>query len=386
LRQPIERTNIHLLQIMVVNVAAISFFNLSPVILGALVDERGFSYQQIGWLAGLFMLGLAGVNTVWGLVQPRVSRHKMSRIGSLLAIICFAGGAHVTDFLPFALLLTGAGIGCGLCFGLAITCLGEDAFPESKFGYMQALQTLTAALGLFMLPLSATTPLGISGNGMLLCTVLMLAAFFSSSSLRASSQPFDEIQHATPKSNWLFWVACIILLLNVAAEASVWSFIERIGVSNEIANPTVAQILAASFFAAGFGSIAGGVLGIRYGRLLPFLSAVSLSILAVIIFWWSSSLVGYVIAVMLFSAAWNFGACYRMGLAIAADETGHRAPLIPAAQTLGAAIGPAIGGSLIFDGRFSGLYSMAIILWIITVILFYSVNKRLNIRDNPSAL
>ena len=67
MRQTVTRSQTDLFRIMVTNVAAISFFNFSPLILGALIDERSFTYQQVGWLAGIFMLGLASVNTIWGI-------------------------------------------------------------------------------------------------------------------------------------------------------------------------------------------------------------------------------------------------------------------------------------------------------------------------------
>ena len=379
MRQTVTRSQTDLFRIMVTNVAAISFFNFSPLILGALIDERSFTYQQVGWLAGIFMLGLASVNTIWGIAQPRLPRHIVARSGAALASLCFVLAIPVHNFSIFAIVLAGAGIGCGLCFGLTITSLGEDAMPESKFGFMQALQTLTAALGLFILPWSTGLPIGIAGSGLLLCAALMTAALASAGALTSNSSSLEPVntKALTPRPTWPFWVACAILLLNVAAEASVWSFLERIALARYITTQMASQILAASFFAAGLGSLAGGFVGTKYGRTAPFLLAVGASILAVFMFWQASGLINYIIAVMLFAGAWNFGACYRMGLAIAADETGARAPLIPAAQTIGAAIGPALGGSLIINDNFSDLYLMAIGLWLVTIALFYMVHARL---------
>ena len=379
MRQTITRSQTDLFRIMVTNVAAISFLNFSPLILGALIDERSFTYQQVGWLAGIFMLGLASVNTIWGIAQPRLPRHIVARSGAALASLCFFLAIPVNNFSIFAIILAGAGIGCGLCFGLTITSLGEDAMPESKFGFMQALQTLTAALGLFILPWSAGLPVGIAGSSLLLCATLMLVALASAGALTSNTYGLESVgmKALAPTPAWPFWVACAILLLNVAAEVSVWSFLERIALARDIDTQMAAQILAASFFAAGLGSLAGGFIGTKYGRTTPFLIAVGTSILAVFMFWQASGLVNYIIAVMFFAGAWNFGACYRMGLAIAADETGGRAPLIPAAQTIGAALGPAVAGSLIINNDFSGLYLMAIGLWIATVIPFYMVHHRL---------
>lgn len=364
---------------MIINVSAISFFNFSPVILGALVSEAQFTNFQISWLASLFMLGLAMVNISALFWQHKLSRDTAIKLGAAIATISFLVASTSRDFTTLAALVFCAGIGCGACFGLSIATLGEDPAPESKFGYMQALQTFTAASGIFFLPKAIAFNFGVAQIGFLISAFLLALSFFLAPSLKKPVSPAPHAQTMPAiRTSWVFRIAILILVLNVTAESAVWAFLERIADHKGIGLSQSANIIALSFFAAGAGSIAGGILGTRFGRLGPFLLAVGASLFSIFIFSTGQSIGAYFFGVMLFAGAWNFGACYRMGLAIAADTTGNHTTLIPAAQTIGAATGPALAGLVIWGNNFSGLYLMAGSIWIATVILFLFANGRLN--------
>jgi predicted MFS family arabinose efflux permease len=66
-----------------------------------------------------------------------------------------------------------------------------------------------------------------------------------------------------------------------------------------------------------------------------------------------------------------------MALAAKADVTGRFSTFIPAMQTLGAAVGPALGGMLVVGGSFTYVYLMSTVAWIVTVGLFFAARSRL---------
>jgi predicted MFS family arabinose efflux permease len=135
--------------------------------------------------------------------------------------------------------------------------------------------------------------------------------------------------------------------------------------------------MAFSFFASGIGSIAAAMMGRRFGSNGPFVIAVVLSISSVWVLWASSTESIFFAGVMLFALAWNLGSPYRMALATRADSSGRFSTFVPAMQTLGAALGPAIAGLLVVNGSFTPVYIMSTTAWILTLVLFIAASRRM---------
>jgi predicted MFS family arabinose efflux permease len=172
-------------------------------------------------------------------------------------------------------------------------------------------------------------------------------------------------------------MALLVLMLNVMAEGAVWAFLERIAVSGGLTTSFAATAMAFSFFASGIGSIAAAMMGRRFGSNGPFVIAVVLSISSVWVLWASSTESIFFAGVMLFALAWNLGSPYRMALATRADSSGRFSTFVPAMQTLGAALGPAIAGLLVVNGSFTPVYIMSTTAWILTLVLFIAASRRM---------
>jgi len=172
-------------------------------------------------------------------------------------------------------------------------------------------------------------------------------------------------------------MALLVLLLNVMAEGAIWAFLERIAVGGGFSTEFAANVMAVSFFASGLGSIFAATIGTRFGSTRPFIAAVCLSIASVWVLWAGGAEPVFFAGVMLFALAWNLGSPYRMALATRADASGRYSTLVPAMQTLGAALGPALAGLLIVDGSFLYVYLMCTVAWVATIILFLAASRHL---------
>jgi predicted MFS family arabinose efflux permease len=172
-------------------------------------------------------------------------------------------------------------------------------------------------------------------------------------------------------------MALLLLMLNLMAEGAIWAFMERIAVAEGFTTSFAATALAFSFFASGIGSMVAATVGRRFGNTRPFVIAVTLSISSVWVLWLGGSEGIFFAGVMLFALAWNLGSPYRMALATRADTSGRYSTLVPAMQTLGAALGPAVAGLLIVNGSFTPVYVMSTIAWLLTVVLFFAAKKRM---------
>ena len=82
------------------------------------------------------------------------------------------------------------------------------------------------------------------------------------------------------------------------------------------------------------------------------------------------SFFGFVIAASLMAVFWNFWVPYQMGTVTAVDLDGHYAVLIPLAQSLGVAIGPAAAGLMLSGDDFLPLIIASTILILACLALF----------------
>ena len=274
-----------------------------------------------------------------------------------------------------------AGAATGISYGVSIACLGDTREPERNFALAYAAQTFLSAGLIFMLPrINIGYDLFVVGQGIsavLMAAgtvfILILPRHGTKSGIPA---PKKNTGAAGPMQAVLV-MALFVLLLNVMAEGAIWAFIERIAVSGGLTTSFASTAMAFSFFASGIGSIAASMIGRRFGSTRPFIIAVTLSISSVWVLWIGGTEKIFFAGVMLFALAWNLGSPYRMALATRADISGRYSTFVPAMQTLGAALGPALAGLLVVNGSFTPVYIMSTTAWLLTLVLFIAANRRM---------
>ena len=367
------------------NVICITYYNILALVAGSAAGDRGLTLEQIGFAASAFLAGLALINFAGFYWLRRFNWRRLVIVGNLLATAAFLIPVYNFSFEVWLACNLFAGLAAGLSFGVSIACLGDSNQPERNFAIAYLGQTFLSAGIIFSLP-RISSSLDIFGLGHWIAAGLMLLGLGLTRlipkrgvtrAVALESRGLNKTSMPNPARAALI-MALGVLVLNVIAEGAVWTFLERIAVADGYDTLFAANVISASFFTAGAGSLLAAVIGVRFGRVKPFLLAVAASIISVVMFWRGGTEIVYIIAVLLFAAAWNLGSPYRMALATSADTTGQFATFVPAMQALGAAIGPAVAGMLIFGGSFSYVYLLSIVLWIVTVVLFLLASKRLN--------
>jgi predicted MFS family arabinose efflux permease len=363
------------------NVIGITYYNIMPLLLGGAADSHGVTESQLGFAAAAYTGGMAIVNFGGFLWLRRYNWKHLMLVGNLIAAIALVYPTVNFSYQTWLMCNLLAGLATGLGFGVSIACLGDTREPERNFAMAYAGQTFLSALLIFNLP-RIDIGLDIFELGHWIVATLMLAAILlvtilPSAGAKNGRLPIssDAIRSGWPRAALL--MALLMLFLNVVAEGAVWAFLERIAVASHLDTKFAATVIAISFFAAGAGSIVAVIIGTRFGSGKPFAAAIFMSITSVTVLWVGESAAAYITGVLLFAAAWNLGSPYRMALAAKADITGRFSTFIPAMQTLGAAVGPALGGMLIVGGSFAYVYLMSTAAWIATVFLFFAARSRL---------
>lgn len=380
LHQDVDRFSARLSAIAI-NVICITYYNIMAIVLGGAADSHGLQESDLGFAASAFMGGLALINFGGFIWLRRYNWKHLVLAGNLMAAVSFVVPVFYFSFGTWLLCNLLAGLGSGISYGVSIASLGDTREPERNFALAYAGQTFLSAILIFLLP-RLHIGLDIFGTGQSIVAALMTACVVLIVFVPRQGSKSGELHDMTPgQRNGLpqvaLWMALGVLFLNVMAEGAVWAFLERIAVSSGHDTKFAATVIAISFFAAGAGSIIAAVISTRFGRARPFAVAVAVSITSVWLLWLAEMPAMYIAGVLLFAAAWNLGSPYRMALATSSDVSGRFSTFVPATQTLGAAIGPALGGLLVLNGSFVYVYIMSTIAWLFTIVLFFAAQKRL---------
>lgn len=367
-----------------INVICISYYNIMPLVLGGAAVSRGLAENHLGFAAGAFMGGLALINFTGFAWLRRFDWRLLVGGGNGLATLAFA--------VPLVHFSAGTWIACnflagaatGVSYGVSIASLGDTREPERNFALAYAAQTFLSAGLIFMLPrIDIGYDLFVVGQGItvtLMAAGIALIVILPKHGTKSGVVVPDKRTGKPILPQAVLVMALLVLMLNVMAEGAIWAFIERIAVADGLTTSFAATAMAFSFFASGIGSIAAATMGRRFGSTRPFVVAVILSISSVWVLWVGGTEKIFFAGVMLFALAWNLGSPYRMALATRADSSGRYSTFVPAMQTLGAALGPAVAGLLIVNGSFTPVYIMCTTAWLLTLILFVAANKRMRNR------
>jgi MFS family permease len=366
------------------NVVCISYYNILPLVLGGAAVARGLDESQLGFAAAAFMGGLALINFTGFAWIRRYDWRLLVAGGNLVAALAFIAPVIVFDYALWIACNLLAGCATGVSYGVSIACLGDTRAPERNFALAYAAQTFLSAGLIFSLP-HISVVFDLYETGQLAAATLMLlgtalVVILPGRGAKSGRLPVSKGHVSLPQA--ALAMALLLLLLNVMAEGAIWAFLERIAVGGGFTTEYAARVMAFSFFASGVGSVFAAAIGARFGSTGPFIVAVSLSIASVWVLWVAGGEGVFFAGVMLFALAWNLGSPYRMALATRADVSGRYSTFVPAMQTLGAALGPALAGLLVIDGSFLYVYLMCTAAWVATIVLFLAAQQRL--RDGRS--
>jgi NAD(P)-dependent dehydrogenase (short-subunit alcohol dehydrogenase family) len=170
----------------------------------------------------------------------------------------------------------------------------------------------------------------------------------------------------------------VAMLIWCCGLGAIWTFVERIGVEGGLESALALRSLSVSSAVAITGALAAAALAAKgVGRFLP----VTIALLGQMGVAWfiggEMSWVDLAIKASIFQVFWNMTGPFLMGAIAASDTRGKVAVLIPAAQTSGFFIGPAIAGQFMGEMGLSAANLTAIVCCGIAVAIFIPLSARL---------
>ncbi len=330
-----------------------------PVWVGALVERFGFSPQQAGALATLFLLGAVGASMF---AAPRfngLNQKLLATVGFAIASATFLVASTQSTFPVLAVLHLVAGLATGTALSMVHGTMGHATNPHRLFA------AAGMALGLFAIILLAAIPqLLISRGGPVLFQVfggIMAIAAVASALLFRNPVSVIELEK-TPfsRATWFTILGISVMTFN---QAMVFSFVEVIGKSRGFEpGHVLAVLIALGFVNFLFPAPLAAFLQTRVSA--PLITQIGPAIQAVlaIIVTSATAFPIWAPAAAVFVAVQIFTHTFVFGLLAKLDPTGRAVAATPAMLMVGAALGPIVGGALGENLGFSALGVAAVVV------------------------
>ncbi|RIX49581.1 MAG: MFS transporter [Rhodocyclales bacterium GT-UBC] len=337
------------LALMVAHCAGMVALVALPVLVGTLVAQYGFDAQRAGGLVTLYLGGAVAGSLFFAPYLNRFHARSAATAGYACAALAFAGLAGSGDYGAMALLHGLAGIAAGSALSFTHGTIGRSAQPHRLFGMV------SIALGIFAIAFLGGTPKLVAmvggpalywvlGASMLAAACVAAIAFPTAPQGERSSGGAGEAGQPLSAAAWLGAVGLAFFSL---MNATVFSFVERIGIERGFGSEAVSGVLVAIGLINLFPAPLAVFLERRWSaRAVVLAGPLVLAVLALVVtrsvdFLPYAAAAGFLPGVLLFVHTFAFGLLARL------DPSGRILAATPAMMMTGAALGPILGGTVV---------------------------------------
>jgi len=349
--------------------------NVLPVFVGALAGTFQFSETQLGDLVASYNIAFTLVAISAVLWVRRFNWRATSFVSVGIAAAALMSLMLTSSYSSILLIISLVGLGSGAVYALIMAVLGDSDDPDRAYGLKLGLETLPGAALLFILPALVAPKYGFPG--VVVCMAISMVLMGLPSVLLPNKGIKDlasgNSQTSEPQNNVLCYVSLLASLIYLAGLIATWAFVEVLAADKGLPGESIGLILSLGFLIAGGG---GGFLAAfisdRFGRLIPFFTAVILNILALFQLSSFEDASGFLVGTWLFMFTINFGLTYTFGLTASLDTKGRLVVLSAATLSLGGTIGALLSGRLIESYGFSGVFIFSTCCMLASAICYFS--------------
>lgn len=352
---------------------------LQPILLGAMFAEGRVSLDELAVMATAEILAIAIGSAIASLLVS-TRRLTMKSVVLLIALaVLNCAMSYATSAVGLTIVRSLAGLVEGAMVAVSIELIARSIHAERLGGFFVTLQTLAQSLVALVLA-RWIVPMAGSSGGFLLLAAVCVASIAVAFALPAE---YGDLPRQPQGTDGVLTVKSILCLLSIFAFflciGALWAFLEPLGARYGIDGQTVGFIVSASLAVQVVGAVAATWATDRmtYRSALLGCGAVAIAASAVIagnpspaLFWAASLAIGFV---------WMFIIPFQVGMAVAADQTRSTALLVPAANLIGAGLGPLVASIFIVGNDVGPVPYFgigAIVASIALVVLFRALARR----------
>jgi predicted MFS family arabinose efflux permease len=349
-----------------------------PVISTSWVNNLGFTDDQVGFVAGIDQLGFALGAVFAFFTVAKVDRRMLTIGAAIVAIVANLLCIYYQSYEFTLALRLIAGMGAGLFTGIAVATIGGHSRPAFAFGLELFAFAFSQAGELWFLPF-----LSIEGMYGAFAATFVVAILFirwlprgpADAALdvevdveESGGEHHVEHQHVPSYVPWLVLTAVVFTYINIGG---YWAYVELATVGTAAEPDWVAKMLVYTSFFSLIGCLFAVLLSNRYGLSRPLL--VTLVFQAGIVFMLIFGITNITVTASMFAFnfCWIFVDIYQSATISNIDRSGRYVSLLPAAQGLGNAIGPAMAATVLTWGLgYNGVFIMCASASIIAMIVY----------------
>ena len=354
-----------------------------PVLSTALVDQLGFTAEQVGRIWGQDLLGLSIGAVIAALLVARVNRRHLVMAGVVFSIGANVLCLYAVEYEQLWWLRLAAGVGSGIFTGTAVATIGGASRPERAFNILLLGFSFSAAFELHLFHQLSLNEIYLFLIGTTALCALLLR-WLPTRALNADELLQQEKIEAHLE-NWhvprflpiICLTAVCFTYINIGG---YFTYIELAALDDGIAADKVGPLLTWSSFLA----LAGCVLALicsRFGLFRPLFAA--LITMAVLVGMLSGGItyLNLLVSLFAFMALWTFVDVFQSAMMGHMDRSGSLVSLLPAVQGFGQFVGPNIAASIIGAGLgYSTMFlvsgSMALVAMVLYGGIFFYMHNR----------
>lgn len=363
----------------VVSIVGVFGLMTQPMVVGVYSDVLGFSLEQGGLIIVAEVAGgaLASVLAMFWINRINWRAALVFALVSIVVgnvITTTQSDPNVITALRFAV----GFLGQGTAFAIGISIIGNTNDPDRNFGFVIAAQVAFGVVTLFTLRPLVEQYDSIGGMyvplAVLAAATLVVIRFVPTASAHHEAGAGDEATGTVA----LPLTALAAMLIWCCGLGAMWAFVERIGVEGGLDSVLALRALGISTMVAIVGALGASALAAKgVGRFMP----ITVALLAQMAMAWllqgEMSWVEMTIKAAVFQIFWNMTGPFFMGAIAASDSGGRISVLIPAAQTSGFFIGPAVVGMFLDSWGLAAVNYVTIAFILLSLVMFIPLSARL---------
>ena len=352
------------------------FWAFLPFFIGMQTETGEMTQAQAGTLGSAYLIGfsLVSVSALWW--ASRLSWRVVAGAATVaVAVSLFAMGI-VNPYFAKVLVVGFIGIAMGSFWSIAYRIFGASENSERMFAIgivvsYTALAAVTFVISRWVIPVGGLT-----------LTATVLAVLVMLLGLGALAIPRGEGGHAEADPLISFRppgdvaTALLGILATAVAFAAIWAFAERIGVHAGFDHKVIGPVISFNLLATAAGSLAATALAPSMKRKLALLVGLSVMALCVLSLLNAETFWVYGAAITGLGLSVGFVLPFQMATVSDLDASGKFVALIAAAQGLGSAAGPFIGGLAADVGGYQALVGIAFIALMVSGLCFVLVQPK----------
>lgn len=344
---------------IVVGVMGNTGIYLIPLLLGAMVSDRGFTDQQAGLVASADLAGYAVMTFITAVFLIDRDWKRLALAGVSIMFVANLASTTASSAAVFAALRFLSGVGAGILAAVATVSLGRTDKPDRSYGLLFAACLLFGTAGLWGLPLLLERT-GLNGAYVFIAGLAIVTGFVSRGIRQVAPLVPDD---ATSASGGAGSLAAVLILLAItmfwAHQNALYAYVERIGNASGLSAHFIGFTLGLANLAGFVGASLVAWLGTRFGRLLPLLVLVFVQVGCVWMLSGQVSSATYLLAMGVIALSWNIVNPIQIGILAAVDQRGRWLALSSTVIGVGLSLGPALGAAAL---RGEGYAS---VLWLV---------------------